>query len=86
MSEEIKQSEEIMLTTVDNPFDPFSEFDDWLSFDTEKGYNSCGLIDRVAYFSPNISKADQELSIINAIKEIVKHNVYGVHKIAYKKG
>ena len=29
-----------MLTTVDNPFNPFKDFDSWLMFDNEKGYNS----------------------------------------------
>ena len=27
-----------MLTTVDNPFDPFEQFTSWFMFDEEKGY------------------------------------------------
>ena len=29
---------ECMLTTIDNPFDPFEQFDEWLMFDKQKGY------------------------------------------------
>ena len=27
-----------MLTTVDNPFDPYKDFDNWLNFDQEHRY------------------------------------------------
>ena len=31
---------EYRLTTIDNPFDPFTEFDQWILFDKDKGYDS----------------------------------------------
>ena len=36
-----------MLTTIDNPYNPFTQFSKWFMFDTEKGYNSCGYLDRI---------------------------------------
>lgn len=38
---------ESMLTTVDNEFDPFTDFDSWYNFDVENGYNTCALIARL---------------------------------------
>jgi hypothetical protein len=32
------------LTTVDNPYNPFLQWDDWYAFDMMKGYDTCGLI------------------------------------------
>ena len=29
-----------MLTTFDNPYNPFDEFTSWFMFDEEKGYHS----------------------------------------------
>jgi hypothetical protein len=71
---------ESMLTTVDNPFDPFTAFDSWYSFDTRHGYHSSGLLARVINSSYELSDTDQSLAIELAIDEIVKENVSGMHK------
>jgi len=70
-------ADEYMLTTVDNPFDPFTRFDEWLAYDTRKGYNTAGMLDRIANVSSDLSEPDQALAIQNAIDEIVKENVLG---------
>ena len=31
---------EFVLTTIDNPFDPFENCTSWFLFDVRKGYNS----------------------------------------------
>ena len=36
-----------MLSTIDNPFDPFEQFTSWFLFDIEKGYDSCSRLARV---------------------------------------
>ena len=43
------------LTTVDNPYDPFKEFDKWFVFDVVKGYNSCGYLARIATVSDQLT-------------------------------
>ena len=49
---------ECRLTTMDNPYDPFDQFTQWLLFDNEMGYNSCGKLDRIAHISNE--KTEQE--------------------------
>lgn len=71
---------EHMLTTVDNPFDPFTQFDEWLSFDTNLGYHTSSFLARIAATSPDLSEADQAVAIENAIDEIVEENVSGMWK------
>ncbi len=71
---------EYMLTTVDNPFDPFTMFNEWMSYDIGLGHNSAALLDRVAFTSSELSETDQALAIQDAIEEIVKENVSGVHR------
>lgn len=68
-----------MLTTQDNPFDPFTQFDEWFVWDAQAGYNTPGLLDRVARLSYELSELDQHITIQQAIDEIVRENVSGVH-------
>lgn len=72
--------DEHMLTTVDNPYDPFTQFEEWYSFDQAAGYDSLGLLARVAITSDELSEADQSLAIEQAIDEIVRENVSGMHQ------
>lgn len=69
---------EYMLSTTDNPYDPFTQWDEWLQWDTRAGYHTPGLLARVALTSNELSEADQYVVIQNAIDEIVKENVLGV--------
>ena len=49
---------EYMLTTIDNPYDPFEDFDSWLMFDKEKGYNCCEKVARIAQLSDDMSEKE----------------------------
>lgn len=72
--------EELMLTTVDNPYNPFTEYDKWFAFDESKGYNSCDLLGRVATISDSLSDEDQMIEINRAIQTIVRINPSGMHR------
>lgn len=69
-----------MLTTIDNPFDPFTQFDEWFAFDESKGYHSCSYLARITKTSDELSEADEEKAIELAIDEIVRLNVLGIYK------
>lgn len=36
----------VLLTTVDNPYNPHSQWDEWHRWDMDKGYNTNELLDR----------------------------------------
>lgn len=74
----------IMLTTIDNPFDPFYQFDEWFAFDMSKGYNTCGYLARIVKTSPELSEADEVIAMEQGMKEIVELNVLGIYKLVVK--
>ena len=71
---------DVMLTTVDNPFDPFTQFDEWNSYDEQKGYYTCSYLARFAYTSSDLSNTDQSIAVNEAIDEIVKSNPLGIYR------
>ena len=71
---------EVMLTTIDNPFDPFTQFDEWKAFDEQKGYFTCAYLARIVKTSDELSEADEDLAIEQAIDEIVRLNVLGIYR------
>ena len=76
---------EVAITTIDNPYDPFTQFDSWFLFDVEKGYNSCGYLDRIANTSDALSDEENEDEIERAIDEIIKYDFMNVYKKVYRK-
>lgn len=71
--------EYLYLTTIDNPYDPYEQFDQWFAYDTEKGYNSCGLLERIAHTSDELSPEDNRIEINNAVNQIVLHDPTGMY-------
>ena len=70
----------IMLTTSDNPFDPLTQWDDWRQFDESSGYHTCAYLARIANTSGELSEADYDLAVAQAIDEICVLNVLGIYK------
>lgn len=77
MSEQVVEH---MLTTVDNPYNPFTHYDEWFAFDASKGYHTPSFLARVVRTSEELSEADQHLAIELAIDEIVTENVLGLYR------
>lgn len=71
---------ECMLTTIDNPYDPFEEFTLWMLFDNEKGYNSSGRLMRIANLTDDMSQAEIDVEIERAIDEIIFYDPLNIYK------
>lgn len=72
-------TEACMLSTNDNPYDPFDDFDSWYRFDMDKGYNSCAYLDRIARTSDQLTEEENNKEIERAIDEIIKFDFMNIY-------
>lgn len=73
------------ITTLDNPYDYFTQFDEWYAFDTSHGYNTCAYVARIAKTSSEMSDSDYEKAVNDAVDEIWRMNLTGNYKKVYEK-
>jgi len=73
-------NKEIALTTIDNPYSPFSQWDQWYAFDLENGTDCCGYIARMNEANTTLLEEDVESQLIEqTIDEIVNLDPTGMY-------
>lgn len=73
-------TEEVMLTTIDNPYNPFDNFEQWYMFDElqarrENRPTCCSYLARVDCSSDEVSEAEQRQTMNDIIDEIIELNL-----------
>ena len=76
---------EVMLTTIDNPFDPFEDFDSWFAYDIEKGYYSCNLLARITRLSDDMIEKEVDEAIEKAIDDHILYDPLNLYKKVKRK-
>ena len=74
---------EVMLTTFDNPYDPFDDFNQWFMFDIEMGYYTCSKLARIARFSEEFSVIEDRDSTIKPVYD--NHDFLNIYKKVSRK-
>ena len=76
----------VALTTFDNPYNPFTQFDSWFLFDVEKGYNSCAYLARIAKTSEQLTDEENNDELERAIDEIIYNDFMNLYKKVRESG
>ena len=69
-----------MLTTIDNPHSPFTDFPAWYAYDIASGYHTIEFLGRIVKVSDQLSEVDEDLAVEQAIDEIVRINCLGIYR------
>ena len=70
MANEIKP---ILLTTSDNPFNPFTHPVEWRAYDEDHGYYCREYLARVAETSPDLPDEEYTKAVNEAVFNILSH-------------
>ena len=73
-----------MVTTMDNKWNPFTQYDEWLAYDNEMHYKTCELL---AFYSKADTSLDEEAyneETSKAIDRLLEFNPYGIHMKVYE--
>ena len=74
----------VALTTIDNPYDPITDFDNWYLYDEQKGYHTSSYLARLIKDSDDVDPAFMEFQKEQAIDEILAMDQSGVYKTVEK--
>ena len=79
MADKVLTKTAVFLTTIDNPFNPNTQWDDWLRYDEDHGYYTTSYLARIAKTSDELSSADYLDAIEQAVDEICELNLLGLY-------
>ena len=77
--EESNLERRVNITTVDNPYDPFDDFDHWFQFDTEKGYYTSSALARLTNLRNDMSEAEEAEEIERAIDRLIEIDPFDMY-------
>lgn len=73
-----------IVTTMDNIYNPFTQYDKWRSFDREHHYYTEEWIATCSKASPNLEADDYNEETSNAIDRLLWINPYGIFIKVYE--
>lgn len=71
---------ESMLTHVDNPFDYFTQREEWRMCDIANEYYCCERLARIAKTTEDMTQKEEDEEIERAIDEIIFYDPIGIYK------
>lgn len=70
----------VTLTTIDNPFDPLDQFDEWYDFDMLHGYGTCEYLMRIAHPVESMTAEEEAQEMESAVDRILELDFEGIYK------
>lgn len=68
-----------MATTMDNPYNPFTHWDEWLAYDLIHQYSTCQLVAAFDESSILMDEDEYEYEVEQAINRLLDFDPFGIH-------
>lgn len=72
------KEDDVMISTFDNPWNPFTNFDEWFAFDHEKGYCSLERVARLYKADATMSEIEQDRAYSAAIDRLIELDILNI--------
>lgn len=72
-------STDYLITTIDNPYNPWNDFDLWYDYDERMGYHTCSYLARVDDESDALSDEENSIEYNRAIDAMIKYDPFGIY-------
>ena len=76
----------MILSTPDNPYNPFGQFDEWYAYDESHGYHTSSIVARLTFFSDALSDDENQIAINDAVRKVYSISPKGLYVIYYGDG
>lgn len=73
----------VFVTTFDNPFNYFNDFENWFAWDKKMGWNTCGIMADLTGNISNLSPEETATVIEGACKRLVSVDILGIWHLVY---
>lgn len=70
---------EVNITTIDNPYDPITDFDHWNQFDVEKGYYTSSKLGRLTHLRQDMSSKEEQDEIERGIDRLIEIDPFDIY-------
>ena len=64
-----------MLSTTDNPFNPWTHYDQWFDWDTSRGYNTASYLATIVQLINANGRVSDDDALALAIDDILEFNI-----------
>ncbi len=72
------------ITTFDNPFNPFIDFDNWFLFDIEKNYYTLSKLARISKVDDSMTAKEEAIEVERAIERLIEIDPLDIYMKIYK--
>lgn len=73
--------DEAMLTTIDNPWNPFTNFDEWKEFDLVNNHNTyetLAVLGSFGLLQSRLSEAEFDEHVVNTMNKLIEDDPLGL--------